>query len=139
MVAVTAQVARHAGQCSWHGLLEFAHGGRGHFELTCKACGDWFENYIVCGETGSLDVQISLPFFQRPAQARAFDGRTQHWSQPLGGHSNAYANQLDAFARSVLHDEPTNPDAVEGLAAVRMLEAVEASVSSGKRVEVARG
>lgn len=138
IVAVTTQVARHAGQCSWHGLLEFEHGGRGHFELTCKACGDWFENYTVCGESGSVDVRVSLPFYHRPAQVRAFDGKTQQWSQPLGGRSNAYANQLEAFARSVLHNEPTNPDVAEGLATVRLLEAVESALARGARAEVVR-
>ncbi|MBI4026748.1 MAG: hypothetical protein HY360_17325, partial [Verrucomicrobia bacterium] len=138
ITAVTTLVARHAGQCSWHGLLEFAHGGRGHFELTCKVCGDWFENYSVCGESGSVNAQVSLPFYHRPAQVRAFDGKTQQWAQPLGGHSNAYANQLEAFARSVLYNEPTSPDVAEGLAAVRVLEAVEASLACGARVEVVR-
>lgn len=132
--AVRAQVASHAGQSSWHGLLEFSAGGGGHFELTCKSCGDWWEQYTVYGETGSVDVRVSLPFYHRPAQVNAFDGRTQQWSRPLGGLSNAYANQLDAFAESILEDRPTSPDAVDGLAAVQALEAVEESVRTNQRI-----
>ena len=111
--------------------------GLGHFELTCKACSDWCERYEVFGQTGSVRVNVSLPFYHRPAQVRAFHGQTQVSSEPLGAHSNAYKNQLEAFARSVLDDLPTNPDVVEGLAAVQVLEAVEASVASGRRIEIA--
>lgn len=136
ITAVTARVARQAAQFTWHGLAEFAGGGCGHFELTCKSCGDWWEQYTVYGDEGSVDVNVSLPFYHRPAQVRAFDSRTQQWSRPLGGHSNSYVNQLEAFAEAVLHDRPTSPDAADGLAVVRLLESVEASVREGSRVEV---
>lgn len=137
VTAVTAQVARLSGHCAWHGLLELSGGGRGHFELVCKSCGDWWEQYTVYGETASVDVQVSLPFYHRPAQVRAFDGQSQQWSHPLGGHSNAYVNQLEHFADSVLNDHPTSPDAADGLAAVKLLEAVSQSIRSGTRVQLA--
>jgi len=136
IAAVTAQVAHRDGHWSWHGLLEFEHGGRGHFELTCKACADWCERYEVFGQSGSVQVEVSLPFYHRPAQVRAFDGRSQVWSQPLGGQSNAYKNQLESFAEAILHDKPTSPNVGEGLETVRVLEAVEASISTGQRIEL---
>ncbi len=136
VLAVTATFAQQAGQMSWHGLLEFVHGGLGHFELTCKSCGDWREEYVVLGEEGSVEVQVGLPFYHRPAQVRAFDGRTQQWSQPLGGHSNAYVNQLEAFASAIFDSQPAHPDVHDGLAVVRLLEAVEQAVVRGARVEV---
>jgi len=136
VLAVSAEFAQHGGQMSWHGLLEFAGGGLGHFELTCKSCGDWREEYTVFGECGSVEVQVGLPFYHRPAQVRAFDGRTQQWSQPLGGHSNAYVNQLEAFAAAVLDGQAANPDVHDGLAVVRLLEAVEQSVVRAARVNI---
>ncbi len=136
VLAVSAQFAQSAGQMTWHGLLEFATGGRGHFELTCKACGDWREEYAVLGEQGSVDVQVGLPFYHRPAQVRAFDGRSQQWSQPLGGNSNAYVNQLEAFAATIFEGLPATPDVHDGLAVVRLLEAVEQSAVLGVRVGV---
>jgi len=139
VLAVTAQVARREGNWSWHGLFEFAQGGCGHFELTCKSCGDWCERYEVLGEHGSAQIEVPLPFYHRPAQARCFEGQTQQWTQPLGGRSNAYANQLDYFASVVLDDLPASPDAEDGLAAVQLLEAIEQSVSSGQRVTVRQG
>ncbi len=134
VLTVSAEFVQRGGQMTWHGLLEFAHGGRGHFELTCKSCGDWREEYAVLGEHGSVEVQVGLPFYHRPAQVRAFDGRTQQWSQPLGGHSNAYVNQLEAFASAILDGHPANPDVRDGLAVVRLLEAVEQSAVRGARV-----
>lgn len=138
ILAVTARVATQRAQFSWHGLLEFADGGCGHFELTCKACSDWCERYEVCGERGSVEVNVHLPFYHRPATTRCFNGRTQSYELPLGAPSNAYANQIDAFATSILEDRPTNPDAHDGLCAVRVLEAVEQSYRTVRRVEVAQ-
>lgn len=136
VLGVSAEFAQCAGQMTWHGLLEFANGGLGHFELTCKSCGDWREEYSVLGEHGSVEVEVALPFYHRPAQVRAFNGRTQQWSQPLGGHSNAYVNQLEAFAAAILDGLPTNPDVYDGLAVVSLLEAVEQAVASGSRVKI---
>ena len=136
VVSVTAQLAWYDGQFSWHGLLDFAHGAVGHFELTCKSCGDWHEEYVVLGEHGSVEVKVALPFYHRPAQVRAFDGATQQWTQPLGGHSNAYVNQLEAFADAIRDHRPANPDVDDGLAAVCLMEAVEQAVLRRTRVEV---
>jgi predicted dehydrogenase len=136
---VTGVTARHAAkfdQHSWHGLLDLEHGGLGHFELTVKVNADWSEGYRIYGEHGSVEVRTFLPFYYRPSEVRAFDARTQQWHTPLGAHSNPYKNQLEAFARSVLDNEPTNPDAVEGLAVVQLLEAVESSVAGGRRVDI---
>jgi predicted dehydrogenase len=138
IVAVTAQLARQREQFTWHGLLEFADGGCGHFELTCKACSDWCERYELCGERGSVTVDVQLPFYHRPAKARCFDGSSHSCEVPLGEYSNAYANQLDAFALSILEDRPTSPDVHDGLRAVRVLEAVEQSYRKSQRLEVAK-
>jgi len=136
ITAVTAQVGHYDGNWSWHGLLEFERGGRGHFELTCKACADWCERYEVLGQSGSVQVDVSLPFYHRPAQVRAFNGQTEVWSQPLGSQSNAYKNQLEAFAEAVLLDKPTSPNVLEGLETVWVLEAVEESIRTGQRIDL---
>ncbi len=138
ITAVHVRETEYDGNYSWHGLLERADGSVGHFELTCKACGDWQERYNVCGESGSVDLDVGLWFFHRPAQVRAFDGQTQQWSQPLGGHSNAFANQLDSFAEAIFHDRPTCPGVRDGLAVVELLEAVEESLKTGRRIETCR-
>lgn len=136
VAAVRAQRAEHNGNYSWHGLLEGSNGSLGHFELTCKSCGDWCEQYKVCGETGSVELDLGLWFYHRPAKVRAFDGIDQQWKQPFTGESNAFANQLDDFAESVLQDRPTEPDVRDGLAAVELLAAVETALETGQRIEL---
>ena len=134
--AVTARLAEKFGQYTWHGLLEFAAGGLGHFELTVKVNADWSEGYRIYGEHGSVEVNTFLPFYHRPSQVRMFSAQGQCWQTPLGAYSNAYKNQLEAFAAAVLDNQPTNPGVTDGLAAVRLLEAVERSVAEGQRVEI---
>jgi predicted dehydrogenase len=134
--ALSAGLAEKCGQYSWHGLLHFATGALGHFELSVKVNGEYSEGYVVHGEHGSVEIKTFLPFYYRPSEVRAFDGRTQQWHIPLGAASNPYKNQIEAFARAVLTDRPTNPDASDGWAAVSLLEAVEDSVNCGRRVEV---
>lgn len=138
IVAVQARAARNAGQTTWHGLLEFEAGTLGHFELTCKACADWAESYHAFGEKGSVSADLPLWFYHRPARVRVFDAAGELWTQPLSAHSNAFANQLAAFARSIRTGEPASPDVDDGLAAMRVLEAVEASTRDGGRVPVPR-
>ena len=135
--AVTVKVVNVFDQYSWHGLIELVGGGLGHFELTIKQNCDWSEGYKVQGSGGGVEVRTFLPFYNRPSEVRAFDASTEQWHTPLGAHSNPYKRQLEAFARSVLDDEPTNPDVLDGLAAVRLLEAVEESTIQDKRVEIA--
>lgn len=134
--AITASLAEKFDQYSWHGLLHYEGGALGHFELSVKVNDDYTEGYVVHGEHGSVEVRTFLPFYYRPSEVRAFDARTQQWHTPLGSNSNPYKNQIEAFAQSIAEDRPVNPDATDGLAAVQLLEAVEASVSCGSRVEV---
>jgi predicted dehydrogenase len=133
---VTVRHTEKSSQHSWHGLLDFEDGGLGHCELSVKVNADWSEGYRVYGEHGSVEVKTFLPFYYRPSEVCAFDARTEQWHKPLGANSNPYKNQLEAFARSVLDNEPVNPDVFEGLATVQLLEAAEASVATGGRIEV---
>lgn len=133
---VTVRLAEKSGQHTWHGLLEFASGGLGHFELTVKVNADWSEGYRVYGEHGSVEVETFLPFYHRPSRVRIFSARGECWQTPLGTHSNAYKNQLEAFATAVLDNRPTNPGVVDGLAVLQLLEAVEQSVADDRWVEI---
>ena len=136
VTAVNVDLVEKCNQFCWHGLMNFDNGALGTFELAVKTSGDYTEGYTVHGEHGSVEIRTFLPFYNRPSEVRAFDGRTRQWQTPLGSNSNPYKNQIEAFARAVLEDRPTNPDAVDGWAAVSLLEAVEESVKSGRRAEV---
>ena len=134
--AVNVSLVEKCNQYSWHGLLHFESGALGNFELSVKVSGDYNEGYVIHGEHGSVEIRTFLPFYNRPSEVRAFDGRTQQWHTPLGTDSNPYKNQIEAFARAVLDGRPVTPDAADGWAAVSMLEAVEESVRSGRLAEV---
>lgn len=133
---LSASVAEKANQYSWHGLLHFESGAIGHFELSVKISGDYSEHYFVHGEHGSVEIRTFLPFYYRASEVRAFDGRTQQWSSPLGTNSNPYKNQIEAFARAIIDDSPTNPNESDGWAAVSLLEAVEEAVHCKRSVSV---
>jgi predicted dehydrogenase len=135
--SLSAALAEKCNQYSWHGLLHFESGALGHFELSVKASVDYTEGYVVHGEHGSVEIRTFLPFYYRPSKVRAFDGRTQQWHTPLGADSNPYKNQVEAFAKAILEDRPTNPDATDGWAAVRLLESVEDAVRrQGEQVAI---
>lgn len=136
VTAVTVQMAHKFNQYSWHGLLEFEHGGLGHFELTVKVNSDWSEGYVIHGEGGSVEVQTFLPFYNRSSEVRAFDAKERQWLVPYRVDGNAYLRQLEAFAEAVLRDEPVSPNVEDGLAVVRLLEAVARSVATRSRIEL---
>jgi predicted dehydrogenase len=133
---VTTNHAFKFNQHSWHGLLEFDHGGIGNFELTVKVNSDWSEGYVIHGEHGSVEIKTFVPFYYRPSEVRIFDARSEEWHTPLCAHSNPYKRQIEAFAHAVRSDGPVNPDAHDGLATVSLIEAVEAASKSGKRQEI---
>jgi len=134
--AVHARFVQKNDQYCWQGLLEFDHGGIGQFDLTVKIHSDWSEGYEIQGEAGAVLVKTFLPFYYRPSEVRAFEKATEQWHTPLGSHSNPYKRQLEFFARAIREDLPTNPDVFEGLRAIQIIEAVEASVAKREWVEV---
>jgi predicted dehydrogenase len=134
--SVSADYVQKGTQYCWQGLVGYENGALGHFDLTVKIDADWAEGYTIQGRGGSVEIKTFLPFYYRPSEVRAFDAEREEWRTPLGPHSNPYKRQLEAFARSVLQDEPTNPDVYEGLAAVRMIEAVEKSAANRLRVDL---
>ena len=136
IVGVTTNHVFKFDQHSWHGLLEFDHGGIGNFELTVKVNSDWSEGYVIHGEHGSVEIKTFLPFYFRPSEVRVFDASSEEWHIPLCAHSNPYKCQIEDFAHAVRNDGPVNPDAHEGLATVILIEAVKASSVSGNRQEI---
>jgi predicted dehydrogenase len=138
---IAAVDVRFADRCDclcWHGLLEFADGAVGHFELTAAAQADWREGFWVHGEKGSVEIQSFHPFFNRASEVRAYDAETGEYRAPLAPDSDPYERQLEAFARAIVEDLPPSPDVHDGIADLRVLRAIAESVATGKRVEVER-
>jgi len=116
---------------SWHGLLRTEAEAVGHFDLAVYVESDWSEGMTVFGERGSLRIDLPNPFFLLPGQVRVFDADSASWRTPRFDQGDPYLRQLDAFAASALDDAPVSADVEDGIAAMEMIEAVEASVASG--------
>jgi predicted dehydrogenase len=128
---LVAQMGSIGRDHSWHGLWSLPGGGLGSFELSVDVRAPASEGYEVFGAGGAVQVDTHFPFYRRASDVRAFDALVGQWSVPALGAADAYQRQLEAFARAILLDETTTPDARDGLAAVRLIECVEESVRSG--------
>jgi predicted dehydrogenase len=136
IAAVEAEFASKNGNFTWHGLLRYADGAAGHFELTIAVKMDWWEGFHVHGEHGSIVVRSFLPFFNRPSEVQVFDAARHEYRAPLGADSDAYERQVEAFARCILKDEPAVPNVYDGIASLAVIRAIERSAGSGRWTEV---
>lgn len=136
ILAVHAKMAKKFDCYSWHCLIEFCDGATGHMELTVHVKSDWYEGFVVHGEYGTVKGQTFLPFFRRPSEVRVFDVRRSEYCAPLYPDSDPYELQLEAFACAILHGGQANPGVVDGMADVKVIEAIELSVASGRRIEI---
>ncbi len=134
-------VLGHRGEAySWHGLIRLISGAVGHFELSVYVESDWAEGLAAFGEHGSVGVETPNPFFLLPSAVKVFDADAVAWRSPRFDQGDPYLRQLDAFAASVLDDAPVMADIDDGIAAMEMIEAVQASVArGGAEVELNRG
>ena len=133
---VSARLARHGADMSWHGLASLADGGTAHFEITANVHSEWSEGAEIYGERGSVHLRTHFPFTLRASDVEVFSEETETTERPVFGHSSAYQRQIEAFTRSVLQDTPVTPDAADGVAAVRLIAAVAESVAhDGARVK----
>ena len=138
LVSLRAEVAQSGPDFSWHGTGRLAaSGGLASFEISASVHGLWAEGFDVYGEKGHLRVRSFFPFFRRASEVKVFTEHDSMAQSPFFGDTDPYERQLEAFARAVLDDEPANPDGADGVAAVRMTEAVRVSASrSGAEVRL---
>jgi predicted dehydrogenase len=132
VASLRAEVARAGPDFSWHGtgrLVESA--GLASFEISASVHGQWAEGFDVYGERGHLRVRSFFPFFRRASEVTLFTEDDGVQVSPLFSDTDPYERQLEAFARAVIEDGPTNPDGLDGIAAVRFIEAVRDS--AGRR------
>ena len=132
LVSVRAEVAQAGQDFSWHGTGRLtASGGLASFEISASVHGLWSEGFDVYGERGHLRVRAFFPFFRRASEVTVFTEHDAVGQSPSFADTDPYERQLEAFARAVLDDGPTNPGGPDGVAAVRFIEAVRASAGQG--------
>lgn len=131
MAGVRAQVAHVGPDYTWHGTARLIDtGGLVSFEITTNVNAEWSEGFEIYGEKGHISVRTFFPFFSRASDVSVFLEADHTTVRPSFGDTNAYERQLEAFAVTIATGGVPNPTAAEGVAAVKMIEAVAASAAN---------
>ena len=131
VVSVSAQVAHHGDDFTWHGIGRLAAGGGlASFEISANVHSGWSEGVDIYGETGSIHIRSHFPFFRRASDVTVYLDSTGAAVSPAFSDTNAYERQLESFASSILEDTRPNPDGSDGRAALALLEAAASSASN---------
>lgn len=134
---VSVRSTRRGNDLAWHGLTGLKDGGLAHFEITANVHAEWSEGADIYGEHGYVKLRTHFPFELRASDVEVYDERTGIAARPVFGDSSAYERQIEAFARAVLNGEPVTPNADDGIAAVRLIDAVAESVAAdGRKVKL---
>jgi len=129
--SVTATHRSFGPDHAWHLLVTLASDAVGTVAITVDVPGDGAEGIQVFGCTGQVTAHIQFPFFRRASEVWAYSAEDGVTTTPVLSDTNAYELQIEAFARAIRLDTAPTPDAADGLAAVRLIEAVERSAARG--------
>ncbi len=130
----TSLMVRHAqvgDDHAWHGLATLGDGGLAHLEIAANVHAEWSEGATIHGERGSVTIRTPFPVSLQASVVEAFDEATGITERPTFADTNPYTLQLEAFAHAIRGGTPTHPDATDGLAAVRLIDAAARSSTSG--------
>ncbi len=112
-------------------ILRFSGGRTAQFTISnsCASVG----SYRILGTDGDLRVEPGYEYAEGLDHFLTVDGKTHHVSFDK---SDQFAPQLVHFSASILGGVEAQPDAAEGIADVRVVEAILASARTGKVVEL---
>ena len=133
---VSAHTATRSGDHTWHGTAGL-HGGGGlaSFEISASVHSEWAEGYDIYGELGHIRIRSPYAFTRLGSTVELYVEDERVAQRPHFGDTNPFKRQLEAFARAILEDRSTNPLPDDGVAALRVIEAVAQScVLEGRRV-----
>lgn len=137
IVSVRAQLAEKYGAFSWFVSTQFADGSIGHLDLTMSVRMDWHEGFHVYGEHGSVVAKSFQPWYLRASEVECFSDRDRAYHRPLGADGHTFRRQLEGFAETILDGVPqAGAGAEDGLAAARVLAAIDRSLTTGETVEL---
>ncbi len=135
IVAVRADYADREWSHTWFVSVTFADGSLGHLDLTVAVRMDWFEGFHVYGQHGSVVARAFQPWYLRAAEVECFRAADRSYHRPLGADGHVFRRQVEGFAATVLDGAPQQgADVQDGLAATRVLAAIERSVATGETV-----
>ena len=114
-----------------------AIGALGHLDLTIGVRMDWHEGFHVYGERGSVIAKTLLPWYLRTSEVECFSDADRRYHRPLGEDSHFFRRQVEGFADTILSGAPMHGASVDdGLAAMRVIEAIEQSADASATVMV---
>jgi predicted dehydrogenase len=126
---VRAELFRSGADLHWRGSMR-ATRAPASFEISANIHANYAEGAEVFGERGAVSIRSYFPFYRQASSVRVFREQSLEWTAPDYGAVDPYQRQLEAFARAVRRDQPTDPDARDGLEALRLIEATAASVQA---------
>ena len=119
---------------AWQILMTTAAGAVGTVAITVDVPGVPSEGIECFGSLGTVRVDTPFPFYRQASVVAAYsDGVT---TTPTLTDGDPYERQVEAFARAIRTAEPPTPDVHDGLAAVRLIEAVAVAAGSGLEVRL---
>jgi predicted dehydrogenase len=135
---VTAHVGRVGDDYAWKGVAGLRdHGGLVSFEVAAAVHGVYAEGADIYGAHGHIRIRTPFPFFKLASEVEVHVDGDPAALVPHFGDTDAYKLQADDFALAILNDTPEDPSPEDGVAAVRWIEAVaESSTSGGREVRL---
>lgn len=138
IVAVTAWLTEKYGSYSWLVTAEFENGFVGQLDLTLQVRMDWHEGFEVYGENGSILAKTYNPWTFKSSDVEIFKDSDDSYHRPIAADGHFYRRQIEDFARTVATGEVGRGATVEdGIQAMKIMQAVQESVKTGKRIVVA--
>jgi predicted dehydrogenase len=108
-------------------MLRFPEGQLAHFAVSYY--GSPIDAYTVLGTKGSLQVQPGYTYGKPLEHFLAVGDKEDKISYKNTDH---FGGEMKYFSDCILHDLDPEPDAEEGLADVRVLEAIQRSLETGQ-------
>ena len=96
------------------------------------------DRFQIYGENGSVLAKSFLPWYHRASEVECFSTRDGQYHRPLGEDADFWRRQVEGFADTILDGSPqlgANVD--DGLAAMRVMDAIEQSARTGEVVTLA--
>ena len=108
-------------------MLRFPEGRLAHFAVSYY--GNAIDTYTMLGTKGSLQVQPGYIYGKSLEHFLTLGDKEDNVSYKNTDH---FGGEMKYFSDCILHDIDPEPDAEEGLADVRVLEAIERSLKTGE-------
>ena len=138
ITAVRARCVERFGSFCWFIEADLASGALAHLELTIPVRGDFEEGFRICGEHGSVQGKVFLPWFHKASLVECFLEKDRQFRRPLGEDAYTYKLQIESFADAIMHGQPQRGANIDdGVAAMRTMVAIARAADSGEKKTVA--